>query len=73
MTHAEADFKAIFDYARNTLGISDSVGEGRWGELDLEDLFTSIEVHRGFSAPESDHSALLPRHPQGSDRSWMES
>ncbi len=58
-TLAESDYRPVFDYARNTLGIFDPVGEGRWRELDLEDLFTSIEVHRELSSPESDESALL--------------
>jgi hypothetical protein len=56
---AEADFKPVFDYARRTQAISDSVGEGKWEKLDLEDLFTSIEVQREFSVPESDESASL--------------
>lgn len=58
-SQAEADYEEVFRYARNTLGIHDQLGEGKWESLDLEDLFTSIEVHREFSAPESDEFGRL--------------
>jgi len=56
---AEADYKPVFDYARDSMCITDPFGEGRWNEVDLEDLFTSVEIHREFSAPESVESGLL--------------
>jgi hypothetical protein len=58
---AERDFREAFGYIRGAFAISDSVpvGEGRWASLNVEDVFTSIELDRDFHSPESDAGGRL--------------
>jgi hypothetical protein len=50
---------AVLDYVRERNLIQEDLGYGRWKRLDLEQLFTSIEVEREFQNPESDQGARL--------------
>jgi hypothetical protein len=54
---AERDFPEAFDYIRRSRLLTDPVGMGDWQTLDLEQIFTSIELERAFSNPESDRAA----------------
>ena len=54
---ANADYELAFDFITRTLLISEPVGTGRWEKLDLEQVFTSIELDREFDGPESDAGA----------------
>ncbi len=54
---AERDFPDAFAYIRRSKEIADPVGEGQWRELDLEQIFTSIELEREFRSPESDEAS----------------
>jgi hypothetical protein len=54
---AEKDFPEAFDYVRKSRLLSDPVGTGDWDKVDLEQIFTSIELERSFSNPESDRAA----------------
>ena len=56
---AEQDFHEVFEYIRDQAAISDPVGEGRWMTLNLEDVFTTVELHREFLSPDSDASGRL--------------
>src|SRR5437016_2503619 len=58
-SQAEQDFQEVFDYTRVAAAISDPVGEGRWMTLNLEDVFTTVELHREFQSPDSDASGRL--------------
>src|SRR6266852_602177 len=54
---AEKDFPDAFAYIRKNKAITDHVGQGQWRKLDLEQIFTSIELEREFRSPESDEAA----------------
>ena len=54
---AQKDFPAAFDYIKNSRLLVDPVGIGGWRLLDLEQIFTSIELARTFANPESDRAA----------------
>ena len=54
---AEGDFPAAFDYIRRSRLLLEAVGIGGWKQLDLEQIFTSVELERTFSNPESDRAA----------------
>lgn len=54
---AEADFPAAFDHIRKSRLLTEAVGTSGWKELDLEQIFTSVELERTFSNPESDRAA----------------
>src|ERR1700688_237844 len=56
--NAEADYAEAFRYIRRTRLLTEPVGQGNWEELDLEQIFTSIELERAFSNPESDEAAI---------------
>lgn len=56
---AEQDFRDAFAYIRRLKQIPEAVpiGDGEWAELDLEEIFTSIELSREFQGQESDAQA----------------
>ena len=55
---AEKEYSAAFEYIRKSrLLLAEPVGTGNWQQLDLEQIFTSIELERAFSNPESDRAA----------------
>jgi hypothetical protein len=54
---AERDYPEAFGYIRRTRLLTEAVGEGAWDRLDLEQVFTSIELERSFSNPDSDEVA----------------
>jgi hypothetical protein len=56
---AEKDFPRAFEYMRRTRMIKEPVGEGPWNELNIEEVFTSVELDREFQSPESDAGAEL--------------
>jgi len=56
---AEQDFGEVVDYIRATKLLTDEFGEGSWKTIDLEEVFTSLEIGREFQNSESDESALL--------------
>ena len=56
---AEADFLDAFKYIRWVKSLRDPVGEGAWNNLNIEEVFTSIELDREFQNPESDEGAKL--------------
>jgi hypothetical protein len=51
---AEKDFKQIFDYVRESFGISEHAGQGKWADLNIEEVFTSVELDREFMGREGD-------------------
>jgi NAD-dependent SIR2 family protein deacetylase len=55
----ERDYESMFAYIRSHFAIDDRVGEGKWVDLNIEDVFSSIELHREFVSPESDTHARL--------------
>lgn len=57
--YAASHLDAVLDYVRERNLIQEDFGHGRWRSLDLEQLFTSIEVEREFQNPESDEGARL--------------
>lgn len=58
-TSAEQELQDVISYVRKTRLWGDKFGEGTWTGLNLEELFTSVEVEREFHSPESDHGARL--------------
>lgn len=56
---AEQDLHEVIAYVRKTRLWTDKFGEGAWTGLNLEELFTSIEVERDFHSQESDDGARL--------------
>ncbi len=57
--HAEQDLRDIIAHVQTTKLWTDVFGEGRWKTLDLEEVFTGLEVEREFHNPESDDGAHL--------------
>ncbi len=51
---AQKDFKQVFEYIQESFAISEALGEGRWAELNIEEVFTSVELRREFMGPEGD-------------------
>src|SRR5271157_1330937 len=51
---AEKDFKQVFEYIQESFAVSEALGEGRWAELNIEEVFTSVELRREFMEPEGD-------------------
>ncbi len=51
---AEVDFRPTFDHIRESFGISQVVGEGRWADLNIEEVFTNVELLREFLGREGD-------------------
>jgi hypothetical protein len=58
-TEANHDLGDFISYVRETKLWPDPFGEGRWQSLDLEEVFTALEVEREFHNPESDAGARL--------------
>lgn len=56
---AEKDFGEAFEYMRWAFALSEPPGEGRWATLNVEDIFTSIELDREFRTPESSADGRL--------------
>ncbi len=56
---AEKDFAPAFEYIRYIKQLKAAVGEGDWNTLDLEEVFTSLELTKEFSHPDSDPGAAL--------------
>lgn len=56
---AEEELTDFIAYVGRTKLISDKFGEGQWVTLNLEEVFTAIEVEREFHSPESDAGARL--------------
>lgn len=56
---AEKDFPLAFEYIRWLKTLEEPVGEGGWDELNIEDVFTSIELDREFQGADSDVGARL--------------
>jgi hypothetical protein len=57
--HVQKDYADVFGYIRARFAIDDELGKGRWMDLNIEDVFSSIEVHREFVTPEGDAHARL--------------
>lgn len=56
----EQHFTKAFQYIRGAFAIpAEPVGEGRWASLNVEDIFTSVELDREFHSPESDTGGRL--------------
>jgi hypothetical protein len=55
----EQEFKQVITHIRDAKLIDGAFGQGAWKELDLEEIFTSIEVEREFQNPETDRGAEL--------------
>ena len=53
------DFADVIEYIKHTKLLTDDFGEGQWTRLDLEEVFTSLEVEREFHNPDSDQGARL--------------
>jgi NAD-dependent SIR2 family protein deacetylase len=80
----ENDYADVIGYIRTHFAIDDILGRGRWADLNIEDVFSSIELHREFVSSESDDHAhltvtrnLLTRYIQGvigfcTEHSWGE-
>ncbi len=58
-TRAQDDLKDLISHIKSTKLWGDAFGEDRWKSLDLEEVFTSLEVEREFQNPESDDGARL--------------
>lgn len=56
---AERDFPRAFEYIRRMKLLDAPVGQGAWEELNIEEVFTSIELDREFQSPDSDEGASL--------------
>jgi hypothetical protein len=54
---AESDFPLAFSYIRTAHLLTEAVGQGNWASLNLEELFTSIELDLEFQGAESDAGA----------------
>ena len=58
-TQARHDLRDIIRHVEKTKLLIDPFGEGRWKTLDLEEVFTALEMEREFHNPESDDGARL--------------
>jgi hypothetical protein len=56
---AQQDLREVIPHIQKTKLLTDPFGEGPWKSLNLEDVFTAIEVERDFHSPESDDGAHL--------------
>lgn len=54
-----SDFRDAFEYIRYLKRIADPPGEGAWAKVDLEEVFTFVELEREFRGKESDEGARL--------------
>jgi len=55
----QSDLQGFIGYVGRARRLTDAFGEGRWADLDLEDVFSALEVEREFHSPESDEGARL--------------
>jgi hypothetical protein len=60
-TQIQKDFRIAFDYIGYLKQITDAVGEGAWAKIDLEEIFTFIELEREYRGQESDYGADLTK------------
>src|SRR5260370_42141534 len=58
-TQAERELRDVILHVQSTMLLADIFGEGSWKDLDLEVVFTALEVEREFHNPESDEGARL--------------
>ena len=58
-TQNHEDLQTVVDYVRRTRLLTDPFGDWGWEKLDLEEVFTALEVEREFHNPESDDGARL--------------
>jgi len=56
---AERDYAVVVEHIRRTKLLAEPFGTGAWKVLDLEELFSSLEIEREFQNPESDEGAHL--------------
>ena len=58
---AEADYPGAFEWIRAEVPPTDDkpVGEPPWDQVNLEEVFTALELRREFESPESDAGAHL--------------
>ena len=57
---AEQDFPEAMQYVRRIRLVEDRFGEGKWHTINLQEVFTALEVEREFQNTESDLGAHLP-------------
>src|SRR5262245_18079085 len=58
--HLQRDFAVVVDYIRYLKQLGDDVvGEGEWNNINLEEIFTAIELEREFQGRDSDNGARL--------------
>jgi len=53
-SEAERNFGPMFKHIRESFAIPDAVGEGRWADLNIEEVFTNVEVLREFLGCDGD-------------------
>jgi hypothetical protein len=53
-SEAERDFGPMFKHIRESFAIPDAVGEGRWADLNIEEVFTNVELLREFLGRDGD-------------------
>jgi hypothetical protein len=56
---AEQNFPEAMQYVRRTRLVEDRFGEGKWQTINLEEVFTALEVEPEFQNTESDLAAHL--------------
>ncbi len=56
---AEKEYGQIFEFLRRNRFPADPLDEKGWSSLNIEDILTWIEIHRGFYSPEFDDAASL--------------
>jgi len=57
---ASADYSEAFEYIRAIKHIpQEAVGTGAWNDLDIEEIFTAVELEREFCEDESDEYSSL--------------
>ena len=56
---AEQEFSRVINHIRAARLLNDPFGERGWRKLDLEEIFTALEIEREFENPESDLGAEL--------------
>lgn len=58
-SQAEQENAEVIRHIRDAGLVNDLFGEGAWKEINLEEVFTALEIEREFQNPESDHGAKL--------------
>lgn len=56
---AEKEYGQVFQFLRRSRFPADPLDEKGWSSLNIEDILTLIEIHRGFYSPELDEAASL--------------